>query len=522
MNISRTGGLGLLGLVLACSTAQADLSISNKPTQNMSCNAGVCTPTAIGANLNTDDLVNLLAIGDLDVTTDGTPYTQNIEVSDGFSWSNTSKLALISRVELGIHKPIVVQGKGGLYLGYQDQRDPELGLRFYGSGKIDFFDLGATLTFSGGNFTLVGDLSTLANAIAANPAGLYALANDYDAKDDVFENVPIPTDFSGRFTGLGHKVSHLKLNHALNNSEGLFARVVNFGIIRDVKLVKVRIESDDPANVVGSLVGQALNSVKIFGASASGVVGGVGTYMGGVEGSGYQIWNSSSSVNVLASNNATAGGVAGRAGGATNSQSTGTVQVGDLGVAGGLVGSGIAGSSYAIGKVTGGNGAKVGGIVGVGEVFFSFATGNVTAGSDGAIVGGVIGAGSSYHSYARGAVSGGSNGSYVGGASGISSNYTQYSYSTGAVSGGAGSYAGGFTGGINRRIDGFEKNYWDITTSGQKIGIGGNCKRQCDKVTGLTDQQLKAELPHGFSPKEWGQSPNINDGYPYLLANPPQ
>jgi len=38
----------------------------------------------------------------------------------------------------------------------------------------------------------------------------------------------------------------------------------------------------------------------------------------------------------------------------------------------------------------------------------------------------------------------------------------------------------------------------------------------------LTDAQLKAQLPDGFDPKIWGQSPTINNGYPYLLANPPQ
>ncbi len=41
-------------------------------------------------------------------------------------------------------------------------------------------------------------------------------------------------------------------------------------------------------------------------------------------------------------------------------------------------------------------------------------------------------------------------------------------------------------------------------------------------ITGLTDQQLKSGLPAGFDPKIWGSDPNINNGYPYLLANPPK
>ncbi len=41
-------------------------------------------------------------------------------------------------------------------------------------------------------------------------------------------------------------------------------------------------------------------------------------------------------------------------------------------------------------------------------------------------------------------------------------------------------------------------------------------------ITGLTDAQLKSALPAGFDPNVWGQNPNINNGWPYLLANPPQ
>ena len=41
-------------------------------------------------------------------------------------------------------------------------------------------------------------------------------------------------------------------------------------------------------------------------------------------------------------------------------------------------------------------------------------------------------------------------------------------------------------------------------------------------ITGLSDAQMKAALPAGFSPSVWGLNPSINNGYPYLLANPPQ
>jgi hypothetical protein len=63
-----------------------------------------------------------------------------------------------------------------------------------------------------------------------------------------------------------------------------------------------------------------------------------------------------------------------------------------------------------------------------------------------------------------------------------------------------------------------DHNYWDVDTSGQANG----CQSDCPDVTGLSDAQLKSGLPEGFEPNIWGQSPDINNGYPYLLANPPQ
>ncbi|HEX4081169.1 MAG TPA: GLUG motif-containing protein [Rhizomicrobium sp.] len=123
--------------------------------------------------------------------------------------------------------------------------------------------------------------------------------------------------------------------------------------------------------------------------------------------------------------------------------------------------------------------------------------------------GGLVGFsfGSVQNSYATGAVTGGR---YAGGAAGAG-NFLSTSYSTGAVSG---AYPGGF---IGFGDDDFS-DYWDVTTSGTDVGVGeGNSTG----VTGLTSQQLQAGLPAGFDPTIWGQNANINNGLPYLLANPP-
>src|SRR6185295_16277638 len=66
--ISRLSLLSTLALTFATG-AQADLSISNKPTQNITCDAGVCTATAQKAVLNANDLQAMLASGDTVVKT---------------------------------------------------------------------------------------------------------------------------------------------------------------------------------------------------------------------------------------------------------------------------------------------------------------------------------------------------------------------------------------------------------------------------------------------------------------------
>ena len=81
-----------LAAVLAGTAARADVTISKKPTQNMSCVAGVCSPTASNAVLNVNDLTDMLASGDVKVTT-GSGAT-NILVKDTLGWTSTSRLTL--------------------------------------------------------------------------------------------------------------------------------------------------------------------------------------------------------------------------------------------------------------------------------------------------------------------------------------------------------------------------------------------------------------------------------------------
>jgi hypothetical protein len=137
-------------------------------------------------------------------------------------------------------------------------------------------------------------------------------------------------------------------------------------------------------------------------------------------------------------------------------------------------------------------------------------------------VGGLIGDGGQVtNSYATGAVTGGGN-STVGGLLGNGGYGARSSYSTGAVLAGTESLVGGFVGYDYTIGSTFRSSYWDLDTSGitDPNKSAGNTPN-APGIKGLGDSQLKAALPKGFDPKVWGQSATINNGYPYLLANPP-
>ena len=195
-------------------------------------------------------------------------------------------------------------------------------------------------------------------------------------------------------------------------------------------------------------------------------------------------------------------------------------------------------TSYATGPVTSVNKslgtAAAGGLVGdnIAVVTFSFATGSVTGGP-GSAVGGVIGVdGLEQDSdlrvvdcYGTGAANGG-NGSNVGGFIGLQGkSYALHaiasSYSTGVPTARKGAlvdYIGGFAGEDDSN-NAIVNSYWDTSTSrkGKATGNRGNEPG----LKGLTTTRLRSGLPHGLNPKIWAESANINNGLPYLIANPP-
>ena len=197
--------------LFASAVVQAAVTISNSPTKNMVCSAGVCTPTHKSAVLNAGDLQNLLATSNVTVTTGAgslAAQTLDIIVNGAVTWLSGSTLKLDAYDSVTINKSISVTGTGGVSLVTNDGGTGGA-LSFAPKGNINFSNLASSLTINGAAFTLVGDIATLASDIAANATGNYALASNYDASaDGNYTASPIQTDFYGTLAGLGNTISN--------------------------------------------------------------------------------------------------------------------------------------------------------------------------------------------------------------------------------------------------------------------------------------------------------------------------
>lgn len=457
----------------------ANVAISTAQTQNMVCSAGVCTPTATNAVLNVTDLENLLAASNIEITTTGSGVQAgNIELDTPLTWSNSNMLSLDAYQSILIDQPATVSGAGGLSIATNDGGTGGY-FGFGQNGQVIFSNLFSPLTINGAAYSLAGNIATLAGDISANPAGNYALANSYDAKEDgTYQNSAIPTEYSGSFEGLGNTISNLSLKGTgdINSPVGLFAELGSGnnlgGNIENISLINVDVKGNgfDAGGLVG-VSGGMISGAFVSGSVESESRG--GTYLGLLVG-----------VSV---------------GPVTRSGVVGKVSTNREGGVGGLCSACSAVQSYADVQVSAGKNSRVGGL---------------TAGSDGALIA----------CYAIGGVHGGV-GSDVGGlvgentqASTISQSYsTAYAkLSVGLPHG----YRGGLIGLDNSPAGNNTSDYWDLDTSHVKHGAG---KPKHDPgVTGLTTQQLQSGLPQGFDPTVWAEDPQINGGFPYLIANPPR
>ena len=544
--MKRTAISTLAFAALVC-PAGAAVVISSGATNHMNCSGGVCTPTAKNSVLNASDLQGMLASGDVSVSTGAGAVS--IAVSAPLTWASTSRLTLSADNGVSIKAAVVVEGTGAMTLA------PSGGaLNFYPGGSIAFWDNSSSLVISGNAYTLVSDIATLASDVQGNPAGFYALAKDYDASGDSFSDAAVPATLTGTFEGLGHTISNFSIDSFDSFDLGLFAEIDGTARDLDMSGGDIGCDLDNSGAAAGLLVGEnkgTLKNIAVAGRISCARARDVGGVAGDNTAPG-TIANATSAINIPQSKAHNAGGLVGvNTGTIQKSSASGNIEGAN---AGGLVGSttGTVTDSHATASVLNDHGYGLGGLAGtasgtilrcsasgnvrgnkqtgglVGSASFltidsSFATGTATSVHQG---GGLIGVADNHvtltNSYARGAASGSSAKGYAGGLVGWSQSPVSAatSYSTGAPSGGK--YTGGSIGDVTGSVA-IADVYWDLDTSGvSDPGKGAGNSAGYPGIAGLTTAQFQSGLPAGFDPSIWAESASVNNGYPYLIANPPQ
>jgi len=497
--VSTRVAYAALVTLAASAPAHADVVISADPTQNMSCSGGFCAPTKKDAVLNVTDFENLLASGNVTVvTTNGSVQANNIDIADAFSWSAANSLTLDAYQSISFSALAKVKGKGSVSIVTNDGGTAGV-LSFAKKGRLVFSKTSDALSINGVAYALVNSIPLLAVYIQNNPSAAVALASDYDASSDgVYTKPPIFVIFTGALEGLGNTISNFQLMAGTGvRYSGLLQQ--NEGVIRDLRLTHANLVGGKHAYNMGVLT--TYNSGVISNCSATGTVSS-GDRNGGYD-NGF-------------------GGLVGLNAGGTIAASHANVAITTKsGDAGGLVGQNQGGAislSSATGSVSCSSAqCQAGGLVGgssSGSIDQSFATGSVSATRDVEYVGGLVGiAGATItNSYATGSATssyyGGGFGGYFGQNSSIAT-----SYSTGVVKGK--NFKGGFDG---ANIGSTANSYWDTDTSGQSQGSGDGNETG---LTGLTTEEFQSGLPAAFDPAIWAEDANINNGFPYLIANPP-
>jgi hypothetical protein len=506
MHKASSPALALLCLTAAATPACADLVISGDATQNVSCAKDVCSATAQDAVLNVNDVEARLAAANLKILSGH--VARDIAVAAPLSWTSASSLSLDAYRSIHIRNTISVAGTGGLELKVNDKGRNGV-LSFPAGGKINFFATSNPLVINGGQYTLVDSIATLASAVAGDPGGRFALANDFDATGDgTYGASPVP-ELTGTFNGLGNTISNLSIADT---------------------------SADESVGLVGSLTSGFINNLVLKNANVSGpLVSSVGTVAGLSDG---RIENVSSQGSASGGEKSTVGELVGYSrsfvehgtfyyGAVFHCRAEGAASGSTKATLGGLAGisTGVMGWSSAQVAITGGNKSVIGGLVGVAarNIDYSYAGGS-SSGGQGSIVGGLVGENFAVinESYATGAVTtakAGAAGGLVGYAGGFGGEIIE-SYSSGKVSG-VGATLGGLIG-YDASTKNIFNSHWDTDTSGitDQSQAAGNVPND-PGVVGLSDAQFRSGVPADFDPREWAEKPRLNHGLPYLKANKP-
>ncbi len=465
----RTALLAGACVISTCGVARAAFTISQAPTQNVSCSANVCTDVTSDANLNVSDLESLLAGADTSVIDS---YNGGLVVQAPISWFSPYQLNL-KAATVTVDEPITLTGRGGLQASTSYGTPYTSNLTFRHGGYIRFRESkGSTLTINGHAYTLVRSVAELAQAVTDNSSGYFALATNYNAAHDgAYTDSPVQSMFNGIFEGLGNHISNLTIVASASHYVGLFSFIFSDGVIENLSLASE--EVSNVTQIAGGLAGLVFGTLinDTSGGKISGTTGTVGGLVGSLSTSNYGLSRCSSNANLSA----------------------------QKGVAGGLVGDAESGN-----------------------ISQSYATGKVRALTAGGLIG-YLGSSLS-DSYSTGAVVGQNSGTAGGLVGSVGKAQIATSYSTGTVSVTKRGYVGGLLGQYDAEPPPngptqLTSNYWDITTSMQPSGTGTGTP---SGVTGLTTQQFQSGLPDGFNPDIWASDPDTNGGHPYLVSNPPR
>ncbi len=379
------------------------------------------------------------AVGDTTVkTTNGDLYVTAFQ-----DWTTSGTLTFDSSGSIYVRQPLEIDSGANLSFITSDGGSGNL---VFQGGNVFFTDpANSALTINGQAYTLVTDIATLANDVAATPSGFYALADSYDASvDGTYAQAAVPTALTGAFEGLGNTISNLTIDDTGGGSIGLFSQIGATGAVRDIGLLNVAFTGGN-GNFEGALAG--VNYGTIFGSFANGsVAGGFGTRTGGLVG-----FNSGGTISQSFANDS----VQAQAGS-------------DLG---GFVGynSGTISQSYASGAVTSENASDVGGFVG-------FNQGAIAA------------------SYSTGAVSaqGTSTSTQIGGFAGdnATGGTIDESYTIGVVSHGSATTFGAFVGANDGTIGGTTADYYDTGVNPGMAAVASGGSGTAPGLSGLTPSRL--------------------------------
>ncbi len=475
-----------VALALVATQAHAALEISSNPTSNVSCSGGVCTATAQNAVLNVSDLASMLAGGNVTVASGS--VASDIEVDAALSFASATGLTLDSFHSITFNNPVEVTGTHAALTITTNDGGTNGDFRFFGKGRVRMWDTKDKLVINGASYVLVKNLKKLARKETGTAVNV-ALVQSADLGKQTFAAPPL-ANVDGTLEGLGNSFSRFTIN-VVSGPAGFVGMLKSTGTIRDLTLTSASVTTSAAGQDAGTLVAANLGTVAYCFADGAVTANGTGqSYIGGLVGKSAGVVSTSG------------------AGVTVTSQS--------FDIIGGLIGINL---------------PPAGNIAVVGQ---SYATGSVSAPTDNGHVGGLIGendGGFVIGSYARGAVTGGAGtNSFIGGLIGFEGPnpfggpdpVINTNYATGAVGGGANAVIGGVLG-IDFDNIGNSDNYWDVDTTGignhsQGAGMPPNDRG----LKGLTTSAFLSALPTGFDPATWGQKHNINDGYPYLLANPPR